>query len=300
MRLSIIIPVYRAEHTLDRCLESIVRQTFTDFEAILVDDGSPDACPARCDEWALKDSRIRVIHQPNGGLSAARNAGIAQAKGTLITFVDADDYLKPDTYEEAIPLAERYDIVEFPVLCHHGAPWKRLLTFEHDSYTDMKAYWLKTRAYEHCYAWNKIYQKSLFENIRFPVGKTFEDCCTYPLLLKQARHITTINQGLYYYCYSPNGITGTAQGSDLENLLHAHLETIKTWRDDRYSIFVLNIQMDVYELTGKKPVMPYRFINPFSTMLTPLQKLKAIIQDLLGIYAICLINKTLHTWIKNR
>ncbi|MBO5824632.1 MAG: glycosyltransferase family 2 protein, partial [Prevotella sp.] len=93
MRLSIVIPVFCVEDTISRCVESVVNQDYDNIEVILVDDGSPDKCPAICDSWALRDSRVRVIHKQNGGLSDARNAGLAIASGDYITFVDSDDYL---------------------------------------------------------------------------------------------------------------------------------------------------------------------------------------------------------------
>ena len=97
MKLSIIIPVYRVETTLDRCVESIMNQNLDDFEIILVDDGSPDNCPKMCDDWAKRDTHISVIHQQNRGLSDARNAGIDTARGDYITFVDSDDYITGHT-----------------------------------------------------------------------------------------------------------------------------------------------------------------------------------------------------------
>ena len=97
--LSIIVPVYKVENYLPKCIDSILAQTFTDFELILVDDGSPDNCPALCDAAAEKDARVRVIHQKNGGLSAARNAGLDAARGAWIGFVDSDDYIAPEMYE---------------------------------------------------------------------------------------------------------------------------------------------------------------------------------------------------------
>ena len=93
MTLSVIIPVYRVEATLDRCVESVLRQHVDDMEVILVDDGSPDNCPEMCDKWAVKDRRVHVIHKQNGGLSDARNAGIDVACGEYITFVDSDDWI---------------------------------------------------------------------------------------------------------------------------------------------------------------------------------------------------------------
>ena len=97
--LSIIVPVYKVENYLPKCIDSILAQTFTDFELILVEDGSPDNCPALCDAAAEKDARVRVIHQKNGGLSAARNAGLDAARGAWIGFVDSDDYIAPEMYE---------------------------------------------------------------------------------------------------------------------------------------------------------------------------------------------------------
>ena len=115
MKLSIVIPVYRVETTLDRCVESVVTQDYDDFEIILVDDGSPDRCPQLCDEWARRDPRISVIHKPNGGLSDARNAGIDVARGDFLTFIDSDDYIAPHTLSQVMPLTNDADLIEYPV-----------------------------------------------------------------------------------------------------------------------------------------------------------------------------------------
>ena len=95
MQFTVIVPIYKVEEYLERCIDSILCQTFTDFELLLVDDGSPDRCPQICDDYAKKDDRIRVIHKPNGGLISARNAGILAARGDFITYVDGDDWIKP-------------------------------------------------------------------------------------------------------------------------------------------------------------------------------------------------------------
>ena len=97
--ISIIVPVYQVEPYLNRCVRSLLEQTYTDVEIILVDDGSPDGCPTLCDAWAGKDARVRVIHKPNGGLSDARNAGLTVARGEEIAFVDSDDWVDPDMLE---------------------------------------------------------------------------------------------------------------------------------------------------------------------------------------------------------
>ena len=288
MKLSIIIPVYGVEKTLERCVQSVVSQSFTDYELILVDDGSPDRCPQLCDEWARRDSRISVIHQKNGGLSDARNTGLSVAKGEFVTFVDSDDYLAEDTYSEVMNAVEEADIVEFP--------------FEKDGHTarlkatifhDMSHYWLKGHAYEHCYAWNKIYRRSLFNDVRFPKGKVFEDVATLPLLLNNVCCLTITDKGLYHYSTNGNGITATATGKELQMLLEAHLQVLPRWCDDRYYMHVLNIQLDVCRLTGSKPLLPRRCVSPFAKGLTMHQRLKAIIINTLGINVLCQINKSL-------
>lgn len=113
MKLSIIIPVYRTQDTLERCLESILQQSFTDYEMILVDDGSDDGSPQLCDEYARKDARIRVIHKENGGLSDARNAGIREARGEYITFVDSDDTMVDNTLENLIQEIQQHPMSTF-------------------------------------------------------------------------------------------------------------------------------------------------------------------------------------------
>ncbi len=292
MRLSIIIPVYRVETTLARCLQSIVDQSFDDFEAILVDDGSPDACPQLCDEWAGKDRRIRVIHKENGGLSDVRNAGINEAKEDYITFVDSDDFLDTDTYREVMPLFSDADIVEFPLMRFYGSPREQKISFQPNVYHDMRDYWLCADAYEHCYAWNKVYRRSLFDNVRFPVGRVFEDVATLPLLLAQARVVRTTDRGLYYYCANSQGITATATGHEMQQLLDAHLSVTKHWHDDRYYMHVVNIQLDVCRLLSTQPQLPARRVSPFAARLSAAQRIKALIIDLIGIKGLCLLNKT--------
>ena len=124
MKLSVIIPVYRVESTLERCVKSIVGQSYRDLEIILVDDGSPDRCPQMCDDWAARDSRIRVIHKQNGGLSDARNAAIERATGDYLTFVDSDDFIAKDTYAPLMDILLEHndiDMLEYPVFWHYGS-----------------------------------------------------------------------------------------------------------------------------------------------------------------------------------
>ena len=120
-----IVPVYKVEKYLDRCVESIVNQTYRDFELILVDDGSPDNCPAMCDEWAQKDERIRVVHKKNGGLSSARNAGMDVMQGEYVCFVDSDDWIELDTLEVLMDLLKRYPQAQIAACGAVTEPQKR-------------------------------------------------------------------------------------------------------------------------------------------------------------------------------
>lgn len=300
MKLSIVIPVYRVETTLKTCVESILTQSYTDFEMILVNDGSPDNCPQLCDEWKEKDRRIRVIHQKNQGLSAARNAGIEIAIGHYITFVDSDDMIAPDTLQPLMnELAQNleYDILEYPVRRFVGSPKESLLETERKVYCDMWEYWLEAKAYTHAYAWNKIYKRKLFQNVKFPEGKVFEDVYTLPLLLQKAQTVATTNCGLYLYNHNPKGITATADGTALNQLLMAHMEVLKEWKASNrpvdkhfrdYYAHVVNIQIDVCETTGASPILPH-----FNTQGAG-RHLKLWIKQLVGIKGLCLISKYLH------
>lgn len=290
--LTVIIPVYKVAQTLDRCVESVLRQDVPHMEVILVDDGSPDQCPRLCDEWAARDSRIRVLHKENGGLSDARNAGLDVAKGDLITFVDSDDYLALDTYNKVLQaMAPDADIIEFPVVRHYGSPRQKLLSFETSFYSDKHDYWFQAQAYTHTYAWNKIYRRRLFDGVRFPKGRVFEDVATLPLLLDKAKKVQTTDQGLYYYCDNQQGITATASGEDLRQLLVAHLDHWDVRADDAYYLHVLNIQLDVCRLLDVKPLMPQKKVRDYKSLDCRLQ-LKARLVNVLGLERLCWIYKT--------
>lgn len=140
MKVSIIVPVFRTERTLTRCVESLQAQTFTQWELILVDDGSDDGAPALCDRMAATDARIRVIHQVNAGLSAARNAGLKVAQGKYVWFVDSDDYVATDTLAAAVNAMEtsavELSFVEFPVAVKWGHPTQHTVALVAETYTD--------------------------------------------------------------------------------------------------------------------------------------------------------------------
>ena len=294
MELSIIIPVYNVEKTLRRCVGSVLRQSFQNFEMILVNDGSTDNSAKMVDEIARTDNRISVIHQCNQGLSAARNTGIKAAKGEHITFIDSDDFIAQDTYKgvmEMLNAHPEYDILEFSVIEKYGSKAQHPLILDDCVYQNKQEYWLKGQAYRHTYAWNKIYRRELFADIEFPKGKNFEDAHTLPKLMAAAKTIATTSLGTYYYCWNDVGITANANGQDLTSLLEAHLAYINGNNkiDATYYTHVLNIQLDVYEATKAMPLLP---IRPFYG------NLKLILLHLLGIKCLCKLNTLFHKMIK--
>ncbi len=297
--LSIIVPVYRVENTLEQCAQSILAQDYPEMEVILVDDGSPDRCPALCDEWVRRDARIRVLHKKNGGLSDARNAGIEVARGEFLTFVDSDDYLEAGTYGALMEILNdegETDILEYPVNIHEGSPREHRLSLPEATYTDAATYWRETEAWHHTYAWNKIYRRSLFRDVRFPVGKVFEDIHTLPLLLERARAIRTTARGLYHYRHNPSGITALAHADAYRSLLEAHLKlqekpVFALLANERYRLELLHIQIYAHELSCDRPRMPYR---PFCRILTP----KTFLYNLLGPRLLCALNRIMRKVVK--
>lgn len=283
MKLSVIIPVYQVEATLDYCVESVLSQRVDNMEVILVDDGSPDQCPQKCDDWAKKDSRISVIHQENGGLSDARNAGLDCAQGEFITFVDSDDWLEAGTYESLIGMMEDCDMLEFSIADR--------LQLKERSYDNVSEYWLKEQAYTHTYACNKIYRHELFKNIRYPKGRIFEDVYTLPLLLRRGKKVKTTQRGYYHYEWNSTGITATADGEGLTQLLEAHLQSGMPM-DDAYYMYLANIQIDVYEQAKKPVILPTRKVN--ISELPKKFKIKGLILNTFGIKTLCRIFRIIH------
>ena len=278
--LSVIIPVYNTAQTLDACVESVLQQQVDEMQLLLVDDASPDEAPARCDAWAARHpQRIRVIHQPkNGGLSAARNAALdvvlREGKTDIITFVDSDDRLSPNTYAPLLHLMAQHPDVDMLEYAYQEVPYinKGVNGGNNKAptlYADAQRYWLQEQAYTHSYAWNKLYRTALWRDVRFPVGKTFEDMHTLPRLLDGCRQVLVTQHGTYLYSYNPKGITANANAADWASLLEASLMAWHKYGagadnnnnnrlSDLYYMHVLNIQLQYCKLSGKAPTLPYR------------------------------------------
>ena len=209
--ISIIVPIYKVEPYLRRCVDSILDQTFSDFELILVDDGSPDNCGSICEEYAAKDERVKVIHKPNGGLSSARNAGLNMAQGDYIGFVDSDDYIESNMFEQLFRVAVQSDaqIVQCGVkivaadLAVEAPIWGKTKPGKYDGTDFLKAG--KIKPWE-VIVMNKLYKKAMWEGIRFPEGYTQEDEFVAHHLYGRSRIVTCIADELYNYYQSPNSI----------------------------------------------------------------------------------------------
>ena len=213
--ISVIVPIYNVEAYLDRCVESIVGQSYQNMEIILVDDGSPDHCGEMCDRWAQKDSRIRVIHKKNGGLSDARNAGLEIAKGEYIGFIDSDDWIAPDMYQDLVTAIER----EGAELAVTGINRVYDNGYGRAQFTSERPYVITGDQIVQAYllqgtfstaACDKLYRKSLFDRRRFPVGKQFEDAPVIFDILCDIRKLAVIGKAQYNYFQRADSITGKA------------------------------------------------------------------------------------------
>lgn len=197
-KVSVIVPVYKVEQYLNRCVESILNQTYKDLELILVDDGSPDKCGEICDKFVEQDSRVKCIHKKMGGVSAARNTGIRMATGEYICFVDSDDYISEDYLLEFAKEIDK-NAVEIIICGYTEIKGKNKIErnfYDLDLGNIRRNIVLRSWAPA---AWNKCYKKELFKDELFPVGQTMEDLFLIPSLLLKTDKISCINKALYYY-----------------------------------------------------------------------------------------------------
>lgn len=211
--ISVIVPVYKVEGMLHRCVDSILCQSFQSFELILVDDGSPDNCGAICERYAALDKRVHVIHQKNGGLSAARNSGIdyvmENSDSRWLAFIDSDDWVHPDFLKRLYYVAEQTlcKISACGFFNTTGEPIPEEHTFSFRTMTADDYYCNTIHANATPAACNKLYNRSLFKSLRFPIGKLHEDEFTTYLALYQAGKIGVTEDRLYAYYRNPAGIT---------------------------------------------------------------------------------------------
>ena len=225
-KISVIVPVYNVEQYLERCVDSIINQTYTNLEIILVNDGSTDNSGKLCDELAKKDERIRVIHKENGGLSDARNRGIDESESDLVGFIDSDDYIDSDMYEVLLKnlndtdadlsMCALYDVYNNTPEAQvtNKETWK--LSSEQAIKMVMEAKILSVTAV------NKLYRKSLFTDLKFEVGKIAEDAFIMIKLLDKCEKIVATNEKKYYYVHRENSITTQKFSKKFLNVIEAY------------------------------------------------------------------------------
>ena len=255
-KITVIVPVYQVEPFLQRCVDSILNQTFTDFELILVDDGSPDGCGALCDESI--NPQITVIHQPNGGLSAARNTGIdwafACSDSQWLAFVDSDDWVH-EKYLEYLYRGVMEHHTEISMCDYEetdGTSQQVCADAFDTTVVDGLELFASKKNVVATVAWNKLYQKELFSQLRYPVGKIHEDEYTTYKLLAKAGRVTYLQVPLYHYYINQQGITRS--GYSIRNLdVVAAIEEQCSFfrsigRNEYYRRWVINLLFDIYPM----------------------------------------------------
>ena len=265
MKYSVIVPIYNVEDYLPRCIDSIISQTFTDFELILVDDGSPDNCGKICDEYAKKDNRIRVIHKENGGLSSARNAGLDVAKGEYIYFIDSDDYIKENLLEHCLPyLEDGLDMVAFNYIqVNEKTKEERVSTYNpslFEIYTPKERNRFIIDTLLPCRigweAWGRIFRRSIIEekSLRFADNRKIfaEDLYFSLCYLAHATRIISISSPLYYYITRENSIMGKDSKKFNFNRMHLLANAVKEhWASQEDCSNLLEIfDFVYYEIIG--------------------------------------------------
>lgn len=235
--ISVIVPVYKVEPYLDRCVASIVSQTYQNLEIILVDDGSPDNCGAMCDAWAARDSRIHVIHKENGGLSDARNAGMKLASGQLIGFVDSDDWIEPDMfgllYANMMEHDSEVSACGIRMEFEDGTP-ARMLT-EQGMYLFNTEEALRALVEDTVLkptVCDKLYRAELVRQIAFPVGKCHEDVFWSNQVFMRAKRVSVVDTPCYHYLQRRSSIMGAAFSLKRLDALEAHLQMIAFLRQN--------------------------------------------------------------------
>lgn len=247
--VSIIVPVYKVEKYLDRCVESLVNQTYKNIEIILVDDGSPDNCPEMCDAWAHKDSRIVVIHKENGGVSSARNKGLESARGEWIWFVDSDDYVELFALEKLVPMTDNSDLIIFDTKIDE-------LYVKDDRFFD-NYYFMYRFGFGPC---NKLYKKSIIteNNLKFDVEEAIgEDLLFNIYYYRYAESYCFSSLNLYHYVLNENSAMHTNTEKRIEQQLSLYSKIYKLYSDidDRImkQLFIMHLISGINQY-GKKNI----------------------------------------------
>lgn len=241
--ISVIIPVYKVQEYLDRCIESVVTQTYRNLEIIIIDDGSPDECPAMCDRWAAKDDRISVIHKENEGVSIARNVGLKEAKGAWISFVDSDDWLHPQFFE--LLLHQAHQSIADVIVSDHLRT-EEVVSFEKYSISDIKFSRMTIDGVFHNshvrnYVWGKIYKAELLRDKAFDEEISFGEDALFNVTVFRTEGIEVYytSEKLYFYYDRDNSVVNTLSRLKQTALYEKYIElAIIETREDIKSIYL--------------------------------------------------------------
>ncbi len=234
--VSIIIPVYNVEGYIARCIESVINQTYNKLEIILIDDGSSDNSGKICDEYARKDTRIKVIHKENGGVSSARNAGLDVATGEYIGFVDSDDYIDVNMYE-CLVNSIKYSGCSIVVCGYHellGGAIRDVEICEKETSIPGREgiiRLIEDKTYRG-YLWNRLYKRELFDGIKFPETIVMEDLYVNHLLFEKVDKIHLLNKALYYYIRREDSVTMKRRTKTDVAVFCYHMDSYKRFADD--------------------------------------------------------------------
>ncbi|MCU6747790.1 MULTISPECIES: glycosyltransferase family 2 protein [Lachnospiraceae] len=223
--ISVIVPVYKVEPYLHKCVDSILEQSFSDIQVILVDDGSPDSCGDICEEYAQKDTRVQVVHKENGGLSDARNAGIAYTEGNYVIFLDSDDYIERDMLEYLytnIKTADAdmatcgiYEVYKDRIEAQEETPGF-VCTGEEAFRCILQGHTIRGEI------WNKLIKKECMEDLRFPKGRLYEDIYYTVDLMQRIKKVAVGTKPKYYYLHREDSITGRAYRPQLFDIIDGY------------------------------------------------------------------------------
>ena len=257
-KISVIVPIYNVEKYLNSCLKSICNQVYSNLEIILIDDGSTDDSSKICDLWKKKDCRIKVIHKENGGLSSARNAGIDIATGNYISFIDSDDVIHPNFYNELLKacINTNSDVAVcnfIKVKDFSGLPLKDTNKVKYDVFEGVYKYQqlINERNVVTTIACDKLYKKCIFNNLRFPIGKIHEDEFIIHHILGKTKRIVYINKNYYYYLQRQGSITKQKVNSKTFHKLEAIIDRINFFKDQKLDYYE-NYFMYIYCYLNKK------------------------------------------------
>ncbi len=260
-KISVIVPIFNSLNWLDKCIFSIVNQTYKNLEIILIDDGSNDGSSNLCDTYAKKDERIIVIHKSNEGLSLARNAGLKIATGEFVLFADSDDYLEDNMLEKLI-LSQKQDNADM-VICGFimedelGNKYADTPELENKTYSNKEALKLLNlnRQDRFVVAWNKLYKRNLFEDIQYPKGKIHEDQWVAHKLFFKSNKITTIQPSLYHYVIHKDSIMNASNPLKHFDDIDALFDRIEFYKNNKlYDLIdgVFNVMYNLFSFYREK------------------------------------------------